>query len=128
MRAFSSEFTIANILFEIGIRAPRSKSAIVCRATFAARAKSPWLHPNIARAPRHCSALKFAALTWGHPKPLAEHQAEHQPSADAALLLSLAWIDAHIAMLVSCVRQQQAEEGLFERGALLHMGRGGGWC
>ena len=43
------------MLLGIGLRAPRSKSAIVCRETFAAAARSSWLHPSIARAPRHCS-------------------------------------------------------------------------
>lgn len=47
---------------------------------------------------------------------------ENQPSADPALLLSLAWIDAHVAMLASCVRQQQAEEGVLECGALMPVG------
>lgn len=47
---------------------------------------------------------------------------DNQPSADPALLLSLAWIDAHVAMLASCVRQQQAEEGRLESGALFPVG------
>ncbi|BAB54906.1 hypothetical protein [Mesorhizobium japonicum] len=53
---------------------------------------------------------------------------DNQPSTDPALLLSLAWIDAHVAMLASCVRQQQAEEGPLERCALLPPGEvmGGG--
>lgn len=38
------------------------------------------------------------------------------------MALSLAWIDAHVEMLASCVRQQQAEEGPLERGANLHAG------
>ncbi|MER8444759.1 hypothetical protein NKH52_16335 [Mesorhizobium sp. M1066] len=63
-----------------------------------------------------------SSLTLGHPEPLADHEAEHQSSADPALLLSLAWIDAHVAMLASCVRQQQAEEGFLESGALLLVG------
>ncbi|MEZ2329040.1 hypothetical protein AB6802_04900 [Mesorhizobium sp. RCC_202] len=47
---------------------------------------------------------------------------DNQPSADPALLLSLAWIEAHVAMLASCVRQQQAEEGVLECGALMPVG------
>ena len=43
---------------------------------------------------------------------------------DPALVLSLAWIEAHAAKLASCVRQQQAEEGLVERGELLSTGKG----
>ncbi|MBZ9815218.1 hypothetical protein [Mesorhizobium sp. CA7] len=48
--------------------------------------------------------------------------AEAPLSPDPALLLSLAWIDAHVAMLASCVRQQQEEERVLERGALLPTG------
>jgi len=43
-------------------------------------------------------------------------------STDPVLLLSLAWIDAHLAMLASCVRQEQAEDGLSERSALFVAG------
>lgn len=37
-------------------------------------------------------------------------------------MLSLAWIEAHVGMLTSCARQQQGEEELLERGALLSTG------
>ncbi|WP_246680399.1 hypothetical protein [Mesorhizobium sp. B2-4-13] len=47
---------------------------------------------------------------------------DDQPSADPAFVLSLAWIEAHVAMLASCVRQQQAEDVLLERGAPLSIG------
>ena len=57
---------------------------------------------------------------------------DNQQSADPALLLSLAWIDAHVEMLASCVQQKQAEEGLMESGALFPVGevigRGEGAC
>ncbi|MBZ9768801.1 hypothetical protein LB526_18750 [Mesorhizobium sp. CA6] len=42
---------------------------------------------------------------------------EDQALADPAFVLSLAWIEAHVAMLASCIRQQQAEDVLLERGA-----------
>ncbi|MDX8451158.1 hypothetical protein RFM98_00130 [Mesorhizobium sp. VK9D] len=45
-----------------------------------------------------------------------------QPAVDPVVALSVAWIHAHVAMLASCVRQQQAEEDLFESGALLSTG------
>ena len=61
-------------------------------------------------------------LTKQHPKPSADHAVEDPPLADPALVLSLAWIDAHVAMLASCVRQQQAEEGFLESGSLLRAG------
>ncbi|WP_246680216.1 hypothetical protein [Mesorhizobium sp. B2-8-9] len=44
------------------------------------------------------------------------------PSPDPALLLSLAWIDAHVEMLASSVRQQQEEGRQLERGAFLPTG------
>ncbi|MBZ9992794.1 hypothetical protein [Mesorhizobium sp. BH1-1-4] len=40
----------------------------------------------------------------------------NEPSADPALVLSVAWIDAHVGMQASCIRQQQAEERFLERG------------
>lgn len=55
-------------------------------------------------------------------EPSADHAAEDPPQADPAIVLALAWIDAHVAMLASCVRQQQAEEGFLESGALLPVG------
>ncbi|CDX12055.1 conserved hypothetical protein [Mesorhizobium plurifarium] len=55
-------------------------------------------------------------------KECAGSSAEAPLSHDPALLLSLAWIDAHVEMLASSVRQQQEEEGLLERGALLPTG------
>lgn len=71
-------------------------------------------------------------MTAERSEPSADHAAEDQPQADPALLLSLAWIDAHIGMLASCVRQQQAEEGFLESGALFPVGevtgRGEGAC
>ncbi|WP_246682596.1 hypothetical protein [Mesorhizobium sp. B3-2-1] len=47
---------------------------------------------------------------------------DDQPAVDPVVALSVAWIHAHVAMLASCVRQQQAEEDLFESGALLSTG------
>ncbi|WP_246687565.1 hypothetical protein [Mesorhizobium sp. B3-1-7] len=61
-------------------------------------------------------------MTAERPEPSADHAAEDQPPADPALALSLAWIEAHVARLASCIRQQQAEYGLLERGALLSIG------
>ena len=58
------------------------------------------------------------------PRPSADHAVEDPPLPDPALVLSLAWIEAHVAKLASCVRQQQAEEGLVERGELLSTGKG----
>ncbi|UCI28049.1 hypothetical protein [Mesorhizobium sp. B2-8-5] len=56
-------------------------------------------------------------MTTKHPRPSADRAAEDRPSADPAVLISLAWIDAYVAMLASCVRQQQAEEKLLESAA-----------
>ncbi|WP_246678100.1 hypothetical protein [Mesorhizobium sp. B1-1-7] len=71
-------------------------------------------------------------MTAERSEPSADHAAEDQPQADPALVLSLAWIDAHVGMLASCVRQQQAEEGFLESGALFPVGevigRGEGAC
>lgn len=47
---------------------------------------------------------------------------DNQPAVDPVVALSLAWLHAHVAMLASCVRQQQAEDDLFEGGALLSTG------
>ncbi|WP_246501523.1 hypothetical protein [Mesorhizobium caraganae] len=73
-----------------------------------------------------------SSLIAGHPKPLVGHATEDPPLADPALVLSLAWIDAHVGMLASCVRQQQAEAGLLASGALSPVGevigRGDGAC
>jgi hypothetical protein len=73
-----------------------------------------------------------SSLIAGHPKPLVGHATEDPPLADPALVLSLAWIDAHVGMLASCVRQQQAEAGLLASGALFPVGevigRGEGAC
>ncbi|WP_224544568.1 hypothetical protein [Mesorhizobium sp. CA16] len=55
-------------------------------------------------------------------KERAGPSAEGPLSPDPALLLSLAWIDAHVGMLASCLRQQQEEERVLERGALLPTG------
>ncbi|MBZ9848073.1 hypothetical protein LB565_08755 [Mesorhizobium sp. CA14] len=63
-------------------------------------------------------------------KDRAGSSAEAPSSLDPALLLSLAWIDAHIEMLASCVRQQhEEEERLLEHeflsvGALIGRGEG----
>ncbi|TPI67278.1 hypothetical protein FJ420_16550 [Mesorhizobium sp. B3-1-3] len=61
-------------------------------------------------------------------KERAGPSAEAPLTLDPALLLSLAWIDAHVGTLASCVRQQQEEERLLERGAILPTGAviGGG--
>jgi hypothetical protein len=71
-------------------------------------------------------------LTTERAEPSADQAVEDQQQADPALALSLAWIDAHVGMLASCVRQQQAEEGLLESGALFPVGevigRGEGAC
>lgn len=70
-----------------------------------------------------------SSLIAGHPKPLVGHATADPPFADPALVLSLAWIDAHVVMLASCVRQQQAEERFLESCALLPgevIGRGEG--
>ncbi|CDX37662.1 conserved hypothetical protein [Mesorhizobium sp. ORS 3359] len=56
-------------------------------------------------------------MTAKHLKPSA-NAAAGQPSADPAVVLSLAWIDAHVAMLASCIRQQQAEGRVVDRDAL----------
>ncbi|WP_246673876.1 hypothetical protein [Mesorhizobium sp. B2-7-3] len=61
-------------------------------------------------------------LTAERPEPPADHAAEDQPPADPALAVSLAWLRAHVAKLASCIRQQEAECGLLERGALLSIG------
>ncbi|MBZ9660836.1 hypothetical protein LB523_17435 [Mesorhizobium sp. ESP-6-4] len=47
---------------------------------------------------------------------------DSQPAVDPVVVLSLDWIHAHVAMLVSGVRQQQVEEDLFESGAALSTG------
>ncbi|WP_245511645.1 MULTISPECIES: hypothetical protein [unclassified Mesorhizobium] len=86
----------------------------LCRARIMADSDITTTLPSVTRGRKSRSSL-----TAGHPKPLAGHGAENQPSADPALVLSLAWIEAHVAMLASCVRQQQADEGLLRRGAIL---------
>ncbi|WP_246677843.1 hypothetical protein [Mesorhizobium sp. B2-7-2] len=56
-------------------------------------------------------------------KKRAGPSAEARLSPDPALLLSLAWIDAHVGMLASCVREQQEEEErLLDHGAPLPTG------
>lgn len=61
-------------------------------------------------------------LTKEHPEPSADHAVEHPPLTDPALVLSLAWIDAHVAMLATSLRQQQAEEDVLNRCSLLPTG------
>ncbi|WP_246689032.1 MULTISPECIES: hypothetical protein [unclassified Mesorhizobium] len=57
-----------------------------------------------------------SSLTAVDTQGLADCLVVGQPLADPALTLSLAWLDAHTATLASCVRQQRAEGGLWERG------------
>ncbi|MBZ9673085.1 hypothetical protein LB543_22125 [Mesorhizobium sp. ESP7-2] len=60
-----------------------------------------------------------SSLTKDDPQAFTTPVTDDQQLADPALVRSLAWVDAHVAMLASCIRQQQTEERLLDRGALL---------
>lgn len=47
---------------------------------------------------------------------------DNQPAVDPVVALSLAWVHAHVAMLASCVRQEQAEGEFLESGELSSTG------
>ncbi|MDG4898703.1 hypothetical protein P9272_34905 [Mesorhizobium sp. WSM4976] len=82
--------------------------------------------PNTPSDSDNTTTLPSVTLGREMQSPLTQERAglsvQTPLSRDPALLLCLVWIDAHVEMLASCIRQQQEEESLLERGAFLPTG------